>query len=120
MATLEKRARDSLQKLIEHVYSQSNGLIVPLTYEELASRIGRLKKSATGHGRGIGAILGKMGHIIGRLEDEWGGPIPHIQSLVVNKTGVLKGLPDVGIQELWPDYPAMSQSEIDMHHPRKL
>lgn len=30
MATLEKRARDSLQKLIEHVYSQSNGLIVPL------------------------------------------------------------------------------------------
>jgi hypothetical protein len=36
--------------------------------------------------------------------------IPEIQSLVVNKNGPLKGLPDIGIKEFWPGYPEMSKA----------
>jgi hypothetical protein len=59
----------------------------------------------------MGRVLGKMGHLLQGLEGEWGEPIPQIQSLVVQKTGNGKNLPDDGIREFWPDYPNMSHAE---------
>jgi len=59
----------------------------------------------------MGRVLGVMGHLLKDVEGEWGEHIPHIQSLVVNKTGYWRGLPDDGIKEFWPDYPALSRDE---------
>jgi hypothetical protein len=59
----------------------------------------------------MGNVLGRMGHLLKDIEGEWGEGIPHIQSLVVNMTGKLKNLPDKGIKEFWPEYPAMSYVE---------
>jgi hypothetical protein len=59
----------------------------------------------------MGAVLGKMGHLLESIEDEWGDTIPHIQSLVVNKTGSLRGLPDEGIKEFWSNYPELTKVE---------
>lgn len=103
--------RESLRSLIEFVFERRNGLLTPITYSELASRIGRLNKHGDGHGHGMGFILGKMGHLLRGIEGDWGERIPHLQSLVVNKSGPLAGLPDEGIKEFWPSYPDLSHQE---------
>jgi hypothetical protein len=111
MKTEDEYARTSLSKLVEYAFAHRQGPIPPLTYEELAARIGRLNRHGDGHGHGMGGILGKMGHLFDGLDGEWGEGIPHIQSLVVNKTGKWKGLPAEGISEFWKDYPALSRNE---------
>jgi hypothetical protein len=102
--------RASLKELVAHVFG-SSGSLTPITYGELALRIGRLNKHGDGHGHGMGAVLGKMGHLLESVEDDWGATIPHIQSLVVNKTGTLRGLPDEGIKEFWVSYPNLTKQE---------
>jgi len=97
--------------LVRHVFAHQNGLIEGLTYEDLALRIGRTNRRGTGHGHGMGQVLGVMGHLLEGLEGEWGELIPHIQSLVICKTGPLRNLPDKGIKEFWADYPDMSRTE---------
>lgn len=111
MNSPEQQARDSLAKLVQHVFAHRNGLITGVTYEDLAAQIGRLNKYDVGHAHGMGGVLGKMGHLLKGLEGEWGERIPQIQSLVVKKTGKGKDLPDDGIKEFWPDYPKMSRAE---------
>jgi hypothetical protein len=59
----------------------------------------------------MGDVLGKMGHLLKDIEGEWGEPIPHLQSLVVRKSGPYKDLPDRGIREFWPEYPQLSRAE---------
>ncbi|MFO1044528.1 MAG: hypothetical protein U0941_22370 [Planctomycetaceae bacterium] len=111
MNETEVYARTSLLRLVEHVFNNRDGLIQPLFYGELAQRIGRLNKHGDGHGHGMGFVLGVMGRMLQPIEDEWNEPIPHIQSLVVNKSGPLKDLPDDGIKEFWPEYPEMTLVE---------
>jgi hypothetical protein len=74
-------------------------------------RLGRLNKHKKAHARGMGNVLGKMGHLLQGLEGAWGEPIPHIQSLVIMKSGPNRGLPDDGIKEFWPEYPDLTQPE---------
>lgn len=111
MTSIELQARKSLRELILHVFIQSNGELSGITYQELAKRIHRLNKYGEGHGHGMGKVLGVMGHLLQDLEGEWGETIPHIQSLVINKAGSLKGLPDEGIEEFWSDYPDLNKKE---------
>jgi hypothetical protein len=85
--------------------------ITSITYQELAMRIGRLDKHGRGQGLGMGSVLGKMGRLLQGLEDKWGESIPHIQSLVISKTGPLEGLPGEGIKEFWQDYPNLDKLE---------
>ena len=59
----------------------------------------------------MGNILGEMGSLLKNIEGEWGEPIPHIQSLVVQKSGPFVGLPDDGISEFWEEYPKLSKPE---------
>jgi hypothetical protein len=106
-----QQPRDSLLKLVEYVFSHRDGLIDGVTYRMLATWIGRLNKHGVGQAHGMGDVLGRMGHLLQGIEAEWGERIPHIQSLVVQKTGSFKGLPDEGIREFWPDYPNMSYIE---------
>ncbi len=114
--------RRSLLKLVEYVFEHRDGLIEGITYQTLATWIERTNKHGVGHAHGMGDVLGKMGHLLQGIEDEWGEPVPHIQSLVVQKTGSDKGLPDEGIREFWPDYPKMSRAEkrnrVSVEHKR--
>ena len=105
MNITDQWAKDSLKHLVAHVLAHQDGLIEAVTYQELARRIDKLDKHGEVYARGMGTVLGRMGHLLKGLEGQWGEPIPHIQSLVVNKTGMQKGLPDDGIREFWPDYP---------------
>ena len=102
---VDQQPRDSLLRLVEYVFNHRDGLIEGITYQTLATSIGRLNKHGLGHAHGMGGVLGRMGHLLQGVEDEWGEPIPHLQSLVVQKTGEFRGLPDEGIREFWPDYP---------------
>lgn len=102
---------NTLRALVQHIFNHPDGLIRPLTYAELAAQIGRLNRHGEPHAHGMGQTLGEMGHALRGLETKWGEEIPHIQSLVVNKTGRLKGLPDIGIKEFWPEYPSLSRLE---------
>lgn len=111
MNTHEKQAEDSLAQLVAHVFTHLNGSIHGLSYQELAFRIGRLNKRGQGHAHGMGQVLCVMGHSLQRLEGDWGEPIPHIQSLVINKAGKNRGLPDDGIRGFWPDYPLLTRPE---------
>ncbi len=104
-------AKGSLHELVRHVFSSYFESLRGITYQELARRIGRINKHGVGHGHGMGKVLGEMGHLLEQLEGEWGEPIPHIQSLVINKQGPLTGLPDEGIREFWPKYPDLSKQE---------
>lgn len=110
----QEQAHACLRELIKHVFEHSVEDLDGLTYQELARRIDRLNKHGQGHGHGIGAVLGIMGHLLQNLEGgwtEWGESVPHIQSLVVQKSGTSAGLPDEGIKEFWPEYPRLSREE---------
>lgn len=109
MKTMDQ-PRASLQALVACVFN-SSGPLEGITYGELAFRIGRLNKHGKGHGHGMGKVLEKMGHMLESVEDEWGHPIPHIQSLVVSADPRKKGLPSDGISEFWPTYPSLTQKE---------
>lgn len=109
MSRIEQQARDSLSKLIQYVFDHRDGLIQGVTYETLAAWIGRVNKHEIGHAHGMGAVLGKMGHILQGLDGEWGEGIPHLQSLVVKKSGPDRGLPAEGIREFWENYPMLSR-----------
>ena len=102
--------RLSLRALVAHV-SNSIDAVEPITYSELANRIGRINKHGFGHGHGMGSVLGRMGHLLQGIKDEWLDKVPYIQSLVVDKTGPLKGLPAEGIKEFWSDYPSLTKKE---------
>ncbi len=99
-----------LRWLVQHVLT-AKGLPKPVPYQKLAFEIGRLDHHGRGHAHGLGHILGKMGYALQALEERRHEPIPHIQSLVVKKTGSLKGLPDTGIDLFWPDYQTLSKQE---------
>ncbi len=104
-------AKKSLEVLVRHVLAYQNEPLPGITYEELAFKIGRINKHGVGHAHGMGGILGKMGHLLCNLEVGWKERIPHIQCLVVKKTGSNKGLPDDGISEFWKDYPNLTMVE---------
>ena len=111
MNEIENHARRSLSALVQHLFDHSQDVLNGLTYGDLAYQIGRLNKHGQGHGHGMGKVLGRMGRLLKELEGEWGERIPHMQSLVINKTGANKHLPDDGIKEFWPKYPSFSHQE---------
>jgi hypothetical protein len=109
MSTRPELARESLRQLIKHVFDSRGSPLQPITYGELSRRIDRRPGgNDDSFGVGMGSILGVMGHMLEELEGKWGEKIPHIQSLAVLKVGELKGLPDTGLDEFWPEYPRLS------------
>jgi hypothetical protein len=109
--TNKEAARRSLCSLVEHVFDHRDRPIRPLYYSELAQKIGRLNTAGKGWGHGMGDVLSIMGQLLKNAKGVWGESIPQIDSLVVNKNGPLKGLPDDGIKEFWPDYPKLTKTE---------
>lgn len=109
--TSSAETRQILVELVQWVREHSGDALVPLTYEELARRIGRFNKHNQPHAHGLGLALGKVGNLVQRHADGWGEPVPCLTSIVVQKTGANRGIPDDGIKEFWPDYPKLTREE---------
>jgi len=101
----------ALEVLINRVSGNTIDTLRPITYSELSAMIGLIEEHPDNYWRMIGNILGDMGDEVLKLADDWGDPIPHLQSLIVNKSGPNKGLPSKGIQYFWADYPELSKPE---------
>lgn len=107
---LDRWAAASLQALVKHVFDCRDTQLVTLTYEELAERIGRRKKSGEPWARGMGKVLGRLGRALQRIGHQWRRSIPQIQGIVVQKSGPNRGLPDNGIAEFWPGYSKLTRA----------
>ena len=108
--THEELAAKCLVELVKHVLAHQNRTLVGITYEELARRIGFLNKHGEPQSR-LGKVLGKMGHELETIEAAVPEGIPHIQALVVVKSGKNRGIPDDGIKEFWDGYDRLSRTE---------
>jgi hypothetical protein len=107
----EQQAKDSLFELVKHVADHQGKPIPGLSYQELASRIGRVDKHGQAHAHGMGpAVLGRLGHMLKGVEVGWAERIPQIQCLVGLKSDP-KCLPDEGICEFWPEYSQLAPVE---------
>lgn len=109
--SLDDRAAAVLEALVRHVRACQGGSIETLTYEDLATLIGRRTKDGRrAWPRGMGkALLAPVGRVLAKLGDEWGREIPHIGGMVVQKSGPGRGLPDAGIDEFWDGYSKLSR-----------
>lgn len=108
--THEELAEKCLVALVGHVLAHQDKTLVGITYEELARRIGFLDKHGQPQPR-LGKVLGKMGHSLEPVEAMFPEGIPHIQALVVVKSGQNRGIPDDGIKEFWDGYDRLSRAE---------
>lgn len=101
--------------LIAHVLEQRDGMMQPLTYEELAERLNRRKHNGKRNGLpmalGMGDVLARSLVHLGRAAALLGEELPYLTTIVVDKSGPDKGLPGDGVACLWPDYPRLSRKE---------
>lgn len=107
----KQQAERALFRLVEFVLKNQNGISIGMSYQKLAGKIGRIDQNGHPQAHGMGQVLGHMRNLLKELENRMGQWIPMIQSLVVNKSGILKGLPDKGIEEFWEDYSSLSRAE---------
>ena len=108
--THEELADKCLTALVAHVLAHQDRTLVGVTYEELARRIGFMDKNGQPQPR-LGKVLGKMGHVLETIEPRFPEGIPHIQALVVVKSGKNRGIPDNGIKEFWDGYERLNRAE---------
>ena len=109
--TEDQYAQRALSELIAHILSKRSGTIEGLNYQNLAFRIGRRNRHGEGVAIGMGRILGRMGHMLRELENNWSSRIPNIQCLVIDTVGPNQGLPGDGIDESWSDYRSLTRRE---------
>lgn len=111
----EELALASIPVMIAHVLEQRDGMMRPLTYEELAGRLDRRKHNGKLNGQpmalGMGDVLGKAMVHIDRAAALLGEELPYLTTIVVDKSGPGKDLPGDGVAGRWPDYPSLSRKE---------
>jgi len=104
-------AAKALPVLVHHVLQQRDNLLVPMTYQQLAERIGRRNKHGEPWARGLGHILGKVTQLV---EEAWCDDHekpPYLTTIVVLKSSHDDGLPDDGVKIYWPDYEHLTKAE---------
>lgn len=106
-------ARIVLPYLVEHIRRQTDGIIVPLTYSDLATMLGRVKADGNAFAQGMGKVLGEVTRLVEAGTREWPEELrpPHITSIVVAKSGVTAGLPGDGVKGYWPGFEALAPAE---------
>ena len=57
----EQAARIVLPYLVEHIRRQTDGIIEPLTYSDVAKMLGRMKADGNAYAQGTGKVLGEVG-----------------------------------------------------------
>nr|WP_314622612.1 hypothetical protein [uncultured Noviherbaspirillum sp.] len=111
----EELAVACIPVLIAHVLEQRDGLMRPLTYEELAGRLDRLKHNGKSNGQpmalGMGDVLGRAMKHIDRAAALLGEELPYLTTIVVDKSGPNRDLPGNGVEGRWPDYPILTRRE---------
>jgi hypothetical protein len=93
------------------VHQQQDGVLVPITYRRLAELLGRRNKHGDPWARGLGFVLGRVTALIDGVRDRLPEPPPFLTSVVVLSSGPNAGLPDKGVNDVWPGYEAMSRDE---------
>lgn len=111
LSASDQYVQKALPALVEHVMRQQDGVLTPLTYKEVARRIGRFNKNGVPWARGLGHILGRVTLMLEDLTAQWGETIPYLTTIVVAKHGVNKGLPGIGIRGKWVTYPDLTREE---------
>lgn len=103
----------ALPILVDHVRRQTDDVLVPLTYEQLAERLGRVNRHGNAWARGIGHALGEVTLLIEAAAESWDerDKPPYLTTIVVSKSGKDAGLPDVGIQHRWPSFSELSSAD---------
>jgi hypothetical protein len=106
-------AQLALPILIDHVRRQTDHELVPLTYEQLAERLGRLNRHGHAWARGLGYPLGMVTRLIEAATADWpeAEKPPYLTTVVVSKTGTDAGLPDTGIKDRWPWFNDLTREE---------
>ena len=94
----------ALLLLVRHVFQQTDEMLVPLTYQNLAELLGRRNKHGEPWARGLGQVLGRVTALIDRVSTQLPESPPYLTSIVVLSTGPDAGLPDKGVSGRWPGY----------------
>jgi len=109
--TNDELGKRALSALVRHVMESEN-LPEPISYQELARRIGHIGSNRQPVATGMGKVLEHMGKMLQRVEDDWGQQVPHLQALVISKHD---GLPSDGLKEFWSHYPGLTRDEKRNH-----
>lgn len=107
----DEYARLALPILIAHVLQQVDGVLVPITYLDLAQMLGRKNKHGAFWARGLGKVLGRVTRIIESVASQYPERPPYLTSIVVLSSGSDAGLPDKGVSGHWPGYEALSHGD---------
>lgn len=109
----EEYARIALSLLVRHVFQQTDHLLVPLTYQQLAGLLHRQNKHGKPWARGLGHVLGRVTALIDSVSTQLPERPPYLTSIVVLSTGPDAGLPDKGVSGHWPGYELLPR--LDKH-----
>lgn len=106
-------ARIVLPYLVEHVRRQTDGIIEPLTYSDLATMLGRVKADGNAFAQGMGKVLGLVTRLVEAGTRDWPEELrpPHITCIVVAKSGATAGLPSDGVKDYWPGFEVLTPAE---------
>lgn len=106
-------AQLALPILVDHVRRQTDNELLPLTYEQLAERLGRLNRHGHAWARGLGYPLGMVTRLIETATAHWpeAEKPPYLTTVVVSKSGTDAGLPDTGIKDRWPWFNELTREE---------
>lgn len=111
LSTSERQARLALPILVSHVLAQRDGVLIPLTYLELAELLDRRTHSGTPWARGLGRVLGLVSKLIASATAGWPFEVPFLTTIVVLSRGPNRGLPDEGIVGRWTDYDTLTRDQ---------
>jgi hypothetical protein len=104
LSRTEEDARKVLPALVDHVLQQGDDVLRPLTYLDLAARIGRSNKNGDPWARGLGHVLGRVTNKLDDIQPLWAEKIPYLTTIVVNTRDPNKGLPGDGVRHRWLGY----------------
>ncbi|MCM5681553.1 hypothetical protein M8A51_18665 [Schlegelella sp. S2-27] len=106
-------AQLALPILVDHVRRQTDDELLPLTYEQLAERLGRVNRHGHAWARGLGYPLGMVTRLIEAATADWpeAEKPPYLTTVVVSKSGTDAGLPDTGIKDRWPWFNELTREE---------
>lgn len=108
----QRCAELALPLLVHHVLEQKDDVLAPLTYKELARRIGRVTRNGDPWARGMGDVLGRVTKLLDSVSDKVLDPPPFLTAVVVESSvGPAGGLPGPGVKGRWRGYESLSRDE---------
>lgn len=101
----------ALAILVQHVAEQRDGVLVPMTYPQLAQRLSRLTRHGEPHVRGLAFALERVQMLIEQATRQWPEHVPILTSIVVFPCGPNRGLPGDASQARWQQFASLSRQD---------